>query len=443
MLVFKGRICVPDNEELKKDILKEAHSSPYAMHPGSTKMYRGLRENYWWPNMKREIAEYVSRCLVCQQVKIEHQYPSGLLQPLPIPEWKWEHITMDFVVGLPRTQKGHDSIWVVVDRLTKSAHFLAVKTTFEMNRLAQIYIGEIVRLHGVPVSITSDRDPHFTSKFWRSLQEALGTELKFSTAFHPQTDGQSERTIQTLEDMLRACVLEFRGNWDEHLPLMEFAYNNSYHTSIDMAPYEALYGRTCRTPICWSEVGERRLIGPEIVDMTTEKVKIIRQRLKTAQSRQKSYADKLRRDLEFQVGDRVFLKISPWKGIMRFGKKGKLSPRYIGPYEILARVGEVAYQLALPPELSQIHDVFHVSVLRKYMSDPSHVLTYQPVELREDLTYEERPVQILDRKEQVLRTKRIPVVKVLWRSQTVEEATWEPEEAMRAKYPHLFSKSHM
>jgi hypothetical protein len=190
-------------------------------------------------------------------------------------------------------------------------------------------------------------------------------------------------------------------------------------------------------------VGERRLIGPEIVDMTTEKVKIIRQRLKTAQSRQKSYADKRRRDLEFQVGDRVFLKISPWKGIMRFGKKGKLSPRYIGPYEILARVGEVAYQLALPPELSQIHDVFHVSVLRKYMSDPSHVLTYQPVELREDLTYEERPVQILDRKEQVLRTKRIPVVKVLWRSQTVEEATWEPEEAMRAKYPHLFSKSHM
>ena len=205
---------------------------------------------------------------------------------------------------------------------------------------------EIVRLHGVPVSIVSDRDSRFTSRFWRRLQEALGTNLNFSTAFHPQTDGQSERTIQTLEDMLRSCALQFKGGWDSHLPLVEFTYNNSYHSSIGMTPFEALYGRQCRTPLCWDEVGERKLIGPEFIHMTTDKVKVIRTRLKAAQDRQKSYADNRRKDLEFDTGDWVFLKLSPWKGVVRFGRKGKLSPRFIGPYEIIERVGPVAYRLA-------------------------------------------------------------------------------------------------
>ena len=204
--------------------------------------------------------------------------------------------------------------------------------------------GRSPRFHEVnPGRDPSDRDPRFTSRFWPSLQNALGTKLHFSTAFHPQTDGQYERTIQTLEDMLRACVLEFRGSWDTHLPLMEFAYNNSYQTSIGMAPYEALYGRKCRTPVCWDEVGERKLVGPEIVQVTCDKIKVIRDRLKIAQDRKKSYADNRRRDLEFEVGDMVFLRISPWKGVLRFGKLGKLSPRYIGPYRIVERIGEVAY----------------------------------------------------------------------------------------------------
>ena len=299
---------------------------------------------------------------------------------------------MDFVSGLPKSVKGHDAIWVIVDRLTKSSHFLPIKTTFSLDRLAQLYVMEIVRLHGVPVSIVSDRDPRFTSKFWNSLHKAMGTKLDFSTAFHPQTDGQSERTIQTLEDMLRACVLDLKGSWETHLPLIEFAYNNSYHSSIEMAPFEALYGRRCRSPICWNEVGERKLLGPELVQLTTEKIQLIRERLLAAQSRQKSYADNRRRDLEFQVGDHVFLKVSPSKGVMRFGNKGKLSQRYIGPFEILDRVGNVSYRLALPPVLSHIHNVFHVSVLRKYMPDPSHVLEYEPINVREDLSYEEQPV---------------------------------------------------
>jgi len=238
--------------------------------------------------------------------------------------------------------------------------------------------------------------------------------------------------------MLRACVLQFKGSWDTHLSLMEFAYNNSYHSSIGMAPYEALYGRCCRTPICWGEVGERKLMRQELVQTTSENVKFIRERLKTAQDRQRSYADKRRRDLEFEVGDKVFLKLSPWKGILRFGRKGKLSPRYIGPYEVLERIGPSAYRLALPMELSKIHDVFHVSLLRKYIPDPTHVLEAQPIQVNEDLSYEEEPVQILDCKEQVLRTKTILLVKVLWRNHQIEEATWEIEDQMKVKYPHLF-----
>ena len=254
--------------ELKRDIMEEAHSSAYAMHPGSTKMYNILKEHYWWNGMKKEIASFVSRCLTCQQVKAEHQKPAGKIQLLPIPMWKWEKITMDFVTGLSWTQRQHDAIWAIVDRLTKSAHFLSVNVEDSLEKLAQLYVDEIVRLHGVPVSIVSDLDPRFTSRFSPSLQTALGTRLHFSTAFHPQTDGQSKRTIQTLEDMLRACVMEFKGSWDTHLALMEFTYNNSYQTSIEMAPFEALYGRKCRNLVCWVEVGERRLVGPELVQIT-------------------------------------------------------------------------------------------------------------------------------------------------------------------------------
>ena len=198
-----------------------------------------------------------------------------------------------------------------------------------------------------------------------------------------------------------------------------------------MAPFEALYGRKCRTPVCWDEVGERRLVGLELVKITSEKVKIVCDNLKKARDRQKSYADNRRRDLQFEIGDRVFLKISPWKGVLRFGKRGKLSPRFIGPYEIVIKVGPIAYKLKLPPELSRIHDTFHVSMLRKYIIDPSHVLREQPVQLKENLTYEEIPVQIVDCKEQVLRIKVISLVKVLWNKHEREAATWEPEAQMR------------
>ncbi|GKV15612.1 hypothetical protein SLEP1_g26388 [Rubroshorea leprosula] len=344
---FLQRSCVPRDHALRREIMGDAHTTSYTVHPCSTKMYRDLRSTFWWQNMKREIARFVSQCLTCQKVKAEHQRLLGKLQLLPIPQWKWENITMDFVTGLPRTLKGNDSIWVIVDRLTKLAHFLPYQTGASIEKLANMYMNEI----------------------------ALGTQLNFNTTFHPQTDGQSKRTIQILEDMLRACVLDWKGSWDQHLSMAEFAYNNSYQSSICMAPFEALYGRRCRSPVCWAE------------------------------SKQKSYADIRRRDLEFGVGDHVFLKVSPTQGVLKFDIRGKLSPRYIGPYPILERVGDVAYRLELPRNLASVHDVFHVF-----------------------FTSEER----------VMRRRTIHFVKVLWDNHSVEEATWELESKMRQEHPHLF-----
>ena len=238
---------------------------------------------------------------------------------------------MDFVTHLPWTLQGHDAVWVIVDRLTKSAHFLTLRMTFTFERFCRLYIREIVRLHGVPVSIVSDRDPRFMAHFWKSFQKVMGTRLTMSTAFHPQTDGQSERTIQVLEDMLRACVLDHKASWEEHFPLVEFAYNNNYQASIQMAPYEALYGRPCRSSICWTEVGESSITGPDLIRDTSEKVSLIQQRLLTAQSRQKSYADVRRRPLDFEVEDHVFLKVMPKRGVVRFVREESYRRGLLGP----------------------------------------------------------------------------------------------------------------
>ncbi|KAK2401008.1 hypothetical protein QL285_050644 [Trifolium repens] len=387
--------------------------------------------------MKKDVAEYVASCLTCQKAKIEHQRPAGMLQSLDIPEWKWDSISMDFITGLPKTRRKHDSIWVIVDRLTKSAHFLPVRATDTAAKLTDIYIAEIVRLHGILSSIVSDRDPKFISHFWRTLHEALGTKLRLSSAYHPQTDGQTERTNQSLEDLLRACVLDDRGSWDDVLPLIEFTYNNSFHASIGMAPYEALYGRRCQTPLCWYQDGESMIVGPEMVQQTTDKVRKIRAMMKVAQDRQKSYADRCRRPLEFEEGDHVFLRVTPTTVVGRALKAKKLTPKFIGPYQILERIGKVAYRIALPPVLSLIHDVFHVSQLRKYTPDPSHVITPDDIQLRDDLSFEVPPIKIADRKMKRLRTKEIPLVKVIWNEAT-GDTTWELESKMRELYPSLF-----
>ncbi|GJU85879.1 putative reverse transcriptase domain-containing protein [Tanacetum coccineum] len=264
-LCLNNRSWLPCYGDLRTLVMHESYKSKYSINLGSDKMYQDLKQLYWWTNMKANIATYVSKCLTCVKVKVEHQKHSGLLVQPEIPEWKWDKIIMDFITKLPKMANGYDTIWVIVDRLTKSAHFLPVRENDPMEKLMKIYMKEVVTRHGVPVSIISDRNGRFTSLFWQALHKALGTRLDMSTAYHPETDSQSERTIQTLEDMLRACVLDFGKSWDRHLPLVEFSYNNSYHTSIKAAPFEALYGRKCRSPVCWAEVGDAQLTSPAII----------------------------------------------------------------------------------------------------------------------------------------------------------------------------------
>ncbi|GKA07855.1 putative reverse transcriptase domain-containing protein [Tanacetum coccineum] len=339
-LCLKNRSWIPCFGNLRALIMHESHKSKYSIHPGSDKMYQDLKKLYWWPNMKAEIATYVSKCMTCAKVKAEYQKPSGLLVQPIIPIWKWENITMDFVTKLPKTTSGQDTIWVIVDRLTKSAHFLPMKETDTMEKLTRQYLKEVVSRHGVPVSIISDRD-----------------------------NGQSERTIQMLEDMLRACVMDFGKGWDRHLPLIEFSYNNSYHTSIKAVPFEALYGRKCRSPICWAE-----------------------------------------------------------KGVICFGKRGKLNPRYSGPFKILAKVGTVAYRLELPEKLSRVHSTFHDSNLKKCLSDEPLAIPLDEIHVDDKLNFIEELVKIMDREVKRLKQSRIPIMKVRWNSIRGPEYTWQHED---------------
>jgi transposase InsO family protein len=231
------------------------------------------------------VATHVALCDACQRVKAKHQRPAGLLQPLKVPEWKWEEIGMDFIVGLPRTRDGYDLIWVIVERLIKVAHFIPMKTTYSGAQLAELYMSRIVCLHGVPKKIVSDRGTQFTSRVWKRLHESMDIKLNFSLAYHPQTDGQTEITNQVLEDMLRACALKHGRSWDKSLPYAEFSYNNSYEASLKMAPLEALYGRKCRTPLYSNRTRESQVFGPEIIQEAEKQVQIVRENLKTAQSR--------------------------------------------------------------------------------------------------------------------------------------------------------------
>jgi hypothetical protein len=396
VLWYKGRICVPDIKEIKNLILREAHDSTYSIHPGGNKMYQDLKVSYWWFGMKREVADYIALCDICQRVKVEHQRPAGLLQPLKVPEWKWEEISMDFIVVLPRTQRGYNYIWVIVDWLTKVTYFIPVKTMYTGPQLAELYISRIVCLHGVPKKIVFDRRTQFTSKFWERLHESMDTKLNFSSAYHPQTDGQTERVHQVLEDMLRACALQYGRSWDKSLPYAEFSYNNSYQESLKMAPFEMLYGQRCISPILWNETGERHVFRLDIIQDTEKQVCVVRENLKDAQSRQKSYEDRRRRDLSFEVGDFVYLKVFPMRGLCQFKVRGKLAPRFIGPFKILEQKGDVAYQLELLSQLSAVHDVFHVLQLKKCLRVPEEQVSLEDLVMSEDHTYQEYHAKLLE-----------------------------------------------
>ncbi|WVZ91053.1 hypothetical protein U9M48_037275 [Paspalum notatum var. saurae] len=364
VLWFKGCLVVPRDMGLRKKILDEAHTSMFTIHPGSNKMYQDLKQKFWWTRMKREIAKYVPECDVCQRVKADHLKPAGMLQPLAVPSWKWEDIHMDFIVGLPRTQKGYDSIWVIIDRLTKSAHFIPVKTIYHAKTYAELYIARIG---------------------------------------------------------LSVCI-----------PLLGAPIDRSWHHSDSQF----------RIPSAnqWpSREGERVIFGPDLVIQAEEQVKLIHNNLKRAQSRQKSYSDKRRRPLVFEVDDHVYLRVSPMKGVHRFGVKGKLAPRYVGPFKITEQCGPVAYRLELPPHLAAVHDVFHVSQLKKCLRVPEEAVDTSQIQIEPDLTYEERPIKILDQKQRATRRRAINFYKVQWSNHSEEEATWEQEEYLQTKYPGFLS----
>nr|GEU61838.1 putative reverse transcriptase domain-containing protein [Tanacetum cinerariifolium] len=345
-LCLNGKSWLPYYDDLRSVILHESHKLKYSVHPGCDKMYQDMKKLYWWPNMKANIATYVSKCLTCAGVKAEHQRPSGLLVQLAIPEWKWDNITMDFITKLPKSSQAR---------------------------------------HGISVSIICDHDGRFTSNFWRSFQKALGTDISMSTAYHPETDDQSERTIQTLEDMMRACMIDFGKGWVKHLPLCEFSYNNSYHASIKAAPYEALYGQKCRSPVCWAEVGEAQLTGPELIQETTEKI----------------------------LG--------------------------IGYAQGLALEWGCTIRLKLPQELSRVHHTFHVSNLNKCYADEPLVMPLEGIHVDDRHQFVEEPVEIIEREIKRLKRSQIPLVKIRWNSRRGPEFTWKREDSFRKKYPHLFT----
>nr|GEW70325.1 putative reverse transcriptase domain-containing protein [Tanacetum cinerariifolium] len=399
-LCLNRRSWLPCYGDLRSVIMHESHKSKYSIHPGSNKMYQDMKRLYWWPNMKANIATYVCKCLTCAKVKAEHQRPSRLLIQPVISEWKWDNIMMDFITKLPKSSKGFNTIWVIMDQLTKSAHFLPIRENDPLDKLARLYLNRIVARHGIAVSIICDRDGRFTSNFWKSFQKALGRDLSMSTAYHLETDGQSERTIQTLEDMLSTCKINFRKGRVKHLPLAKFSYNNSYHASLKAAPYE---------------------------------------RIQNSPDRQKSYANLKRKLMEFEVGDRVMLKVSPWKGVVRFDKQGKLNPRYVGPFKVLAKVRKVAYRLELPQELSRVHHTFHVSNLKKCYVDEPLVMPLEGIHIGDKLQFVEEPVEIMEREIKKLNRSRIPLVKVRWNSKRGSEFTWEHEDSFKQKYPQLFT----
>jgi hypothetical protein len=295
----------------------------------------------------------------------------------------------------------------------------------------------VLCLHRVPKAIVSDRGSQFVARFWEQLHTSLGTHLIYILAYHLQTEDQTKRVNQILKDMLRACVMEYPHSWDKNLPWAEFSYNNSYQESLKMTPFEVLYGCRCCTPLNWIELGEKVIFGPDIVDEAKATVHRIQDNQNVVKSHQESYVNKRHRPLEFEVGDQVYLKVSPMKSMKRFGLKGKLAPRYIGSFQILERCENVAYKLELPPSLSGVYDIFHVLQLKKCLKAPMDMVLLEVVPLEADLTYPKHPIKILDQKSRVTWHKMIKFFKIQWSNNTVEKAIWESEDFLRSHHPDV------
>ncbi|WMV14796.1 hypothetical protein MTR67_008181 [Solanum verrucosum] len=428
----KGKLVVGNDSSVQQEIIQIWHEKPVGGHFGIENTYKRISSLFYWKGLKEEVTKYVRQCATCQRSKYDSSAYPGLLQPLKIPSTAWSSISMDFIDGLPKS-KGKSTILVVVDRLTKYGHFLAISHPYTAASVAQLFLDQVYKLHGMPENIISDRDPIFMSKVWQDLFSMQGVTLSTSTAYHPQTDGQTEVLNRTVETFLRCFCCDSQKNWASYLSLAEWWYNTTFHSAIQTTPYEALYGRPppIHIPYVPGEASEeevdRSLITKDF------KVQLLKFHISRAQQRMASLANQHRTDRQFSEGDWVYLKIQPYRQLSISNKSfSKLSTKYYGPYQILQKVGPVAYKLLLPPQAA-IHHTFHVSQLKPCYAVPTSFNQPPTINIADPQCMQ--PQEILERRMIKRGNKAVPQVLVQWSQLSKEDATWEDYNSMKLRFP--------
>jgi hypothetical protein len=433
VLFYQGRLVISPHSPSIPLLLEEFHNSPTGGHSGFLRTYRKIADNIYWIGMQKRIRDYVRACDVCQRQKYAATTPGGLLQPLPIPNAIWEDLSLDFITGLPKS-KGYDAVLVVVDRLSKYGHFILLKHPYTAKTVAEIFVREVVRLHGTPHSIISDRDPIFVSHFWKELFKLQGTKLQMSSAYHPETDGQTEVLNRCLESYLRCFASEQPKSWSHWIPWAEYWYNTTYHISIGKTPFEVVYGRQAPSLLRFlSNETKVQAVALELSDRD-EALSQLKAHLLRAQQQMKKYADKSRRDVNFDIGEWVFLKLRPHRQhsvIRRINQK--LAARFYGPFKIVEKIGEVAYKLLLP-DSSKIHPVFHVSLLKKAVGD-YEVQGTLPKELEITAEEDHYPEQVIGSRLITKEGLTVPQSLIKWRGGTLDDVTWEDNDFLQGQFP--------
>jgi hypothetical protein len=440
-LIYKdNKVWIGANIGLQTKIITAFHASALGGHSGTQATYQRLKNLFSWTGMKLAVEEFIKQCTICQQAKHENCKTHGLLQPLPPPSAPWQEVSMDFIEGLPKSN-GYSVILVVVDRYTKYAHYLPLKHPFTASQVAKLYLDNVVKLHSLPGSIVSDRDKVFTSHFWQSLFKNMHTKLNMSMAYHPQTDGQTERVNQCLELYLRCSVTASPTKWVDWISLAEYWYNTTYHTTLGCSPFKALYGTDPSHGLFPIDTGSLTLEAADFLTDRQNMSEFLQQQLARASRRMKHIADGKRSFREFQVGEQVLLKLQPYvQKTVVHRPYPKLSFKYYGPYSVLARYGPVAYKLDLPSD-SQVHPVFHVSQLKTFIPDHTPVFTELPSPLQLDVA-ELEPEEILDRR--LVKKANASYLQVLikWSTMPATMATWEDYEVLRLRFPDAAAWGH-